>query len=327
MRRNKAAGNASSGGASLCLMNENEFRHIHEGTLATLRRTGIYFEDEEARAILGDHGAEVNSKTGVVKIPGHLVEDAIRSAPSELYMYGREAKHDFIMGGQTVNFTNFGEGITIKDMKTGEIRPTLKQDVADVSRLIDALDQIDACERPVGAHDVPQQAQPLHNLDAILTNTSKHIFNGAGNGKMVRYGIAMASAVLGGRDKFQARPFVTFNTCPISPLKISRECSEAIIEGARGGVTITVLTQALAGGTAPVTMAGTLIVHNSEVLAGITLSQLAKRGSRVIYGSSTCPLDLKTTLASVGAPECGLLNAGVATLANYYQLPSFVAGG
>jgi trimethylamine--corrinoid protein Co-methyltransferase len=83
---------------------------------------------------------------------------------------------------------------------------------------------------------------------------------------------------------------------------------------------------AMAGGSSPVTLAGTLVTHNAEVLAGITLSQLAERGSPVIYGSSTTAMDLRLASASVGSPECGLIGAAVAQMARRYLLPSFVAG-
>jgi trimethylamine--corrinoid protein Co-methyltransferase len=84
---------------------------------------------------------------------------------------------------------------------------------------------------------------------------------------------------------------------------------------------------ALAGGSSPVTLAGTLITHNAEVLSGIVLSQLTCKGSPVIYGSSTTIMDMKSTTAAVGAPELGMINAAVAKLAQYYLLPSWVAGG
>ena len=74
------------------------------------------------------------------------------------------------------------------------------------------------------------------------------------------------------------------------------------------------------------TLAGTLVTHNAEVLAGITLSQMTAKGAPVVYGSSTTAMDLRLASASVGSPECGLINAGVAQLARRYLLPSFVAG-
>jgi trimethylamine--corrinoid protein Co-methyltransferase len=83
----------------------------------------------------------------------------------------------------------------------------------------------------------------------------------------------------------------------------------------------------MAGGSAPVTLAGTMVVLNAEVLGSLVLNQLASKGAPVIYGSSTCPFDLWQTTASVGSPECGMISAGVAQLARKYALPCFAAGG
>ncbi|MEG2639813.1 MAG: trimethylamine methyltransferase family protein, partial [Clostridiales bacterium] len=92
------------------------------------------------------------------------------------------------------------------------------------------------------------------------------------------------------------------------------------------GLPVNVLSMAMSGATTPVTIAGTLVVHNAEVLAGVVLSQLANRGAPVIYGSSTTSFDLQQASAPVGSPELGICNAGVAALAQFYQLPSYVAG-
>ncbi len=112
----------------------------------------------------------------------------------------------------------------------------------------------------------------------------------------------------------------------MSPLKLVADACRIIIEGARAGIPVNVLSMAMAGGSSPVNLAGTMVTHNAEVLAGITLAQLTARGTPVIYGSSTTAMDLRFATASVGTPECGLIGAGVACLARFYLLPSWVAG-
>jgi trimethylamine--corrinoid protein Co-methyltransferase len=82
----------------------------------------------------------------------------------------------------------------------------------------------------------------------------------------------------------------------------------------------------MAGGSAPVTLAGTLVVHNAEVLAGITVAQLTEPGARVVYGSSTTAMDLRFATASVGSPEMALIGAAVAQMSKQYRLPSCIAG-
>ena len=120
---------------------------------------------------------------------------------------------------------------------------------------------------------------------------------------------------------------LSFTTCPVSPLKLIKECCEIVMESARSGMVVNILSMAMAGGTAPVSLAGTLVTHNAEVLGGITLNQLVAKGAPVIYGSSTTAMDLKLGTASVGTPECAMISGAVARLARYYALPSYVAGG
>lgn len=327
MRRNQHAGYLQSGGLSLNMFTQDELYEIHLATLDVLQHTGIYFEDEEARQILADGGAEVDNDTCIVKFPPYMVEDATRSAPGSVNLCGRTPERDYLLGNNRVGFTNFGEGIVIADINTGELRETVKKDVEDSAILVDYLDGIDVYERALGAHDVNQDLQPLHNADAFLANTTKHCFHGAGNGRLMKGAIDMAAAIVGGHDTLRERPIISFNTCPISPLKLVRDCTEIIVEGARAGVLVNVLTQALSGGSAPVTLAGTLVTHNAEVLSGIVLGQTVRKGTPMMFGSSTCPLDLRMATATVGSPECAMINAGVAALSTYYLLPSWVAGG
>jgi trimethylamine--corrinoid protein Co-methyltransferase len=167
----------------------------------------------------------------------------------------------------------------------------------------------------------------LHNAEAWLPNTSKHGFMGPGNAYLMQKITQMAAAISGGMDKLKERPIISFITCPVSPLQLVPETCEIIMEGARSGMTVNILSMAMAGGSSPVTLAGTLVDHNAEVLGGIVLSQLTSKGAKVIYGSSTTAMDLRLAAATVGSPECAVINAAVAQMATYYLLPSWVAGG
>ena len=248
-------------------------------------------------------------------------------APSKVLLAGRDPKHDLVLGENRVHFTNFSEGVKINDPYTAENRSPVKQDLADVARVIDYLDEIDFCEKAIGAHDVPQETVPLHNAEAFLTNTTKHCAFGPGNGKLLNKILEMAAVIVGGAKQLIERPIVSFTTCPVSPLKLIKECCEIIMASARNNVVCNILSMAMAGATSPATLAGTLVTHNAEILGGITLSQLTRKGAPVIYGSSTTAMDLKLAEASVGTPECALISGAVARLARYYALPSYVAGG
>jgi trimethylamine--corrinoid protein Co-methyltransferase len=326
MRRNPRAGSRKSGGFRLEVFSDDELQEIHLATLEVLGRTGVFVEDEEALTIFAEAGADVDRERRVVRLPAHLVEEAVRSAPPKVVLCGRTPDRDVVLEDGRVGFTNFGEGIQVVDPYTGELHESLKQDVADCTRIIDALPEIDVLERPLGAHDVPPDTAALHNAEAIFANTTKHATIGPLSGFCARKMIDMAAVIAGGREELRRRPLLSFLTCPVSPLKLVADCCRIIIEGVRAGVPVNVLSMAMAGGSAPVSLAGALVTHNAEVLAGITLAQLTERGAPVIYGSSTTAMDLRFASASVGSPECGMIGAGVACLARFYLLPSWVAG-
>lgn len=327
MGRNLLAGKKSNGGFSLNVFTEDECYEIHLATLEVLERTGMFVEDDRAVEVFGDHGADVDKEKKIVKLPPHMVEDAVRSAPPKVFLAGRDPKKDFVMENTRVGFTNFGEGVQVVDPDTGELRKTNKQDVANTAKVVDYLDEIDVYLRAVGAHEVPQEVAPLHNAEAFFPNTTKHCFIGPIDGFNVRKLVEMAAVIAGGKDKLKERPIMSFNTCPVSPLKLVKDACEIIMEGARNNIAVNVLSMAMAGGSTPVNMAGTLVDHNAEVLSGITLGQLTRKGTPMIYGSSTTAMDLRFGTAAVGSPECGMINAAVARLGNYYGLPTWAAGG
>lgn len=327
MKSGKMTGINPVQGFRLASFSDNEIAKIHQATLDVLEKTGIVIETEEALEVFDGAGAQVDRKTKIVKIPPQVVENAIASAPSKIVLAGRDPKHDTILEGDRVNFTNFSEGVEVVDPYSGNRRTPVKADLANTAKLVDYLSDIDVCEKAVGASDVPQAVVSLHNAEAMLTNTTKHCCVGPGDGFLLNRLVQMAAVIAGGMQNHRARPVLSFTTCPVSPLQLINECCEIIMQSAKTGSVLNILSMAMAGGTSPATLAGTLVTHNAEVLGGITLNQLVSKGAPVIYGSSTTAMDLKLGTASVGTPECAIISAAVARLARYYALPSYVAGG
>lgn len=321
------AGINSHRGIGLTLFSDDDLYVLHCATLDVLFNVGIKVTDKDAREIFLDNGAIAVPNSDIIKFPSYMVEDAIKSAPSTLLLAGRDPKNDFLVYNRSIGFTNFGEAIKVVNPHTGVAEPSSKEKLADATRICDALENIDVIERALGADDVPGEVQSIHNGEAIFNNTTKHVFMGANCGYNYKQVVKMAAAISGGMENLRQRPIYTPLACPNSPLTMNLDLAEVVIGCAEAGLPVNVISMALAGGTSPVTLAGTLICHNAEVLSGLVLNQLVRRGAPFIYGSSTTLMDLRFTTASVGAPELGMLSAGVAKLAQYYQLPSFVAGG
>lgn len=329
MKRNLHAGMRESGGLSLNILTNDELDEIHLATLETLEKTGLFVEGEDALDVLEGGGAIIDRKSKIVKIPPHVVEDAIRSTPSTLVLAGRNPKNDIVLNGSRIGFTNFGKGIFVVDSTNGKIRKTVKADVCNAAKLVDYLSDLDVYLNALTSHDVPHKHEvaQLYNAEAAFQNTTKNVFIGGGNRYIVEKLVEMAATIAGGTDELRERPIMTFVTSPVSPLKLIKECCEILMGAARFGIPMNIITMAMAGGSSPITLSGTLITHNAEVLGAIVLNQLTCKGAPVIYGSSTTAMDMKFATATVGSPECAVINAAVARLARYYSIPSLVAGG
>ncbi len=327
MSRNSHSSFTRSGSFGVDVFSQDELYAIHCATLDVLQHTGISVKSKEAQEIFAAGGAKVDPKDDIVKIPPYMVEEAVRSAPKTILLAARDPKKDYILESKRVGFVNFGEGTNVIDPVTRKYRPSKKQDVANAAKMSDYLSEMDISYRAVVAQDYPGPAQALHNAEAIFPNTSKHFFIGADGVKNARKLIDMAAVVTGGCEKLKERPLISFNVCPTSLLKLIPECTDVVIEAARAGIPVNIISMAMAGATSPVTLAGTVITHNAEVLSTIVLSQLACKGAPCIYGSSTTIMDMRKTTAPVGSPELGMISAAVAKMAQYYNLPSFVAGG
>ena len=308
-------------GLRIGVLSSADVDDIHAGTIRVLEETGVLVEDDAALDLFADGGCTVDGASHVVRIPPEVVEEALLACPHARPTSGAGESPL----GRT-RYANFDEGIFYVDPWTGERREPRKEDVAHSARLVDALPNIDSYAAAVRPRDVPAGTAAIHGCEAALLETSKSVDGEATSAWEVRVCAELGACVAGGMDELRAAETVGFGTCPVSPLQLPREASEVIVECARLGLPDTILSMALAGGSSPVGLAGTLVVHNAEVLSGIVLAQLAGPGAPVVYGSSTTAMDLRSGAAAVGTPEIALLGVAVAQLAHRYRLPSLIAG-
>lgn len=316
----------NTAGFGFQVFGDDEFERIHLATLEIMWTTGLYVGDDKAMDILEGGGAKVDRKTRIVKFPAYLVEDCIRSAPPNIVQYGRDPKHDVFLGGKRVNFCTFGQGVNIMDTD-GSVKPSMLEDVGKAALLTDAMEEVNVCERSLTAGDAPDNVAPIWEAQTVFANTAKHTVYGPGNGWRAGKIIEMAQAIVGGEEALRERPILTINCSPTSPLTLDVNCCTGIMTCARAGVPCNLISMVMAGASGPITLAGSLVTHNCEILGAIVLHQLTCKGAPVIYGCSSLMFDLRLTTTPVGSPECGLLNAAAPALAQKYMLPSFSAGG
>ncbi|MDR1797419.1 MAG: trimethylamine methyltransferase family protein [Clostridiales Family XIII bacterium] len=313
----------------LPVLSDADVAALHDATVRVLEDTGIRVESEEAAKLLASGGAAVtyDEQGAIAKIPEKLLSACIASAPKDAVFHGRPGGRDFHAGEGCTGFSPFGECVKILDPGTGEARDTTKEDLGRITRIADYFPEIAVVERACGSLDKPASVQALHNLEVMVLNTGKPIFIGAMNGVNAGLMIEMARAVCGGDEALRARPFLNFFICPVSPLALGRDCCDIAMEAGRAGVGVATIPMPLAGATAPVTLAGTVVDHNCEALSSLVLHQLAGKGAPFFYCSMSTIMDLRHMIASTGAPEHPLMGAATVRMAAYYGLPSWIGAG
>ena len=329
MRRISRSGIGTTSGFGLSSFSKDELDSIHYSTLQILQDTGVKVLSEEALEIFHGGGASIEriEDYGIVKIPSYLVEECTFWAPRTIVYDARNPNDDYVAEPNRVGFSTFGGCINVIDPYTRKLRRATKKDCGELARVCDCLDELCVAERIVNSTDVPDGTISVHNLEAILNNTGKHIFLGADSPRALEVMIELAAASVNGKEQFLKRPIFSINVCPISPLTLPSNTCEVIMDAAKLGVGIAVMPMSLSGGTSSATLAGTLVTHNAEVLSSIVLAQLTNKGVPCTYASTSTILDLRFGTSAIGSPEYGMINASIAKLAQYYRLPCWVGGG
>jgi len=315
-------------GGQYQILSQEEVERIHNASLQILKRTGIKSRQQEILQIFSDAGAEVDFEQGRVRIPPSLVEDAINKAPSKIILCGRDEKNDLILEDKKVYFGTGGAALNVLDLQTGKLRRALLQDIANIARLVDALDNIHFFIRPVVAQDIPQEFLDVNKYYAALSNTSKHVMGSAYSVKSALEVIGMAEKIIGGKEALQKRPIISFITSWMkSPLALDDSTTSILIRIAKERVPVALSSAPMAGSTSPVTLAGTLAQVNAEQLSGIVLTQLVSPGTPVLYGAIPSVADMSSMSFLCGAVELGVLNIAAAQLAHYYDIPFYAWAG
>lgn len=305
------------------ILSTDEVMRIHDASIDVLANTGVQIDDLQAREMLCEAGAVIGKTNEIIRIPEGLVHEALKKAPREFVLYGREGVQPLRLGEWDTYFTTGGYATYVYDLTTGARREVTSRDLADAVRLADALPNCDLIANlPAAPRDVPQATLDRHQWAIGLTNTNKHVLSEARGYESVKDAIAMAAAVAGSPEALRKTPIITFDVTTISPLTQDRLQTQEIIGGARNGVPVSISPGPMAGASSPVTLAGTMVQANAEFLSGLVISQVASPGAPVIYACWARHLDQKTANVSMGTPEFALLRVCQAQLGRHYGLPT-----
>jgi len=310
---------------TLRVLSDEQVRDIHYATLEILGQIGVDMQDPQGRQLLLQAGAWESN--GRIRIPENMLTDAIASAPSRIPMYDRLGNLSMPLELGKVFFGMGSDTIFTMDVNTGERRQALAQDVEDIARLGDALENFDFVMSMGVPSDAPVKDTFLHGFIRMIRGSAKPNVYTAQDRKDMEDIYRIAVAVAGGEQALREKPFLLLYAEPISPLLINEESLQKIIFCAEKGIPSAYIPSPNTGGGGPITLAGAIAVGNAECLVGLIISQLVRPGAPFLYGMNTAALDMKTTIVSYGSPEWSLGMAAWTELARTYNLPVWGYGG
>ncbi len=307
---------------SLNILSNADIQQLHDATLEVIETVGVRFPSQKALDILASHGARVDQAKMVAYIPAPVIEKAMAQAPSAYTLAAMDPALDLSLDGNHSYLATDGCGVEIVDPFTGELRRSTKQDVADIARVADYMEEISFHWVPLSAQDCPPESRSLHELEAIWNVSGKHVQTETiVTEPEMHAAIEMASLLVGGREELRKRPVLSITQCTTSPLGQDGGSLEAGLVAAQAGLPVGFMTMASAASTGPVTLAGTLVVGNAEVLAALALLQLAYPGCPVYYAAAQTATDLRTGAYTGGGPADFLFGAATNLLADFYNIP------
>jgi trimethylamine--corrinoid protein Co-methyltransferase len=307
------------------VLSEDEVYDVHLATLDVLKNVGSVVRNEEAVSLLKRAGCTVNGD--LVRVPSHIVEKAIMTAPKTIIIFDRDGERALEVERGKVYF---GTGPTTPftiDMYTHERRQTVVHDVEIHTKVADALGNMDFV-MPLGSvSDVPRDVSDLYEFKATVTNTKKPIPFITWNVEGLKAILEMCSLIAGGMQNLRERPFILSFTQPISPLQHDNLEVEKMLYSANLGIPVVQYSGITMGGTGPQSIYGAVVQGNAEVLMDLVMTQLKREGAPFIIGISAMPMNMSNGLTIYGSPEYYLAMSAHTQVCQYYGIPTWGTAG
>ncbi len=311
----------------LKVLTDSQVDDIHEATLKILGHTGVRFDSEQCRQRLIKAGAAAHpTKKNVLTFSRSVIEETIKRIPKYGNYCARDPKNDVVFDGEHQYAHCLGGNPCMLDLETGESRMSTLDDVGKVTRIMDALPNCHTISNLVVATDVPPQLLVVKTQEAMMNNTSKVLSGYALNVETVDALVKMWSCVTGGVEELRKRPLFSVYASPSSPLTYDEHAADVMLRGAEYGAPVDLVPCPIAGGTAPITLAGGLAQQNAELLAGVVLVQTVDDKLPIQYSGRLSVMDLRSGKNVWGVPEMALVSAATVQIAHKYNMIADVYG-
>ena len=340
------------GRLKLEILSAEDLDRIDKASVSILAGYGVAFSDCSAALQLFEaNGCSVDG--GRVRIPEAVLREALDRLPDRNtithFVAGHGISNEIGLKQGESHFGLIGNAYYIYDYKKGESRNCVEADQPQKLLVHDSLSDIefDCCNLFYASERDGSHGNPSSRVESASAYLHDWVIGRSGldvNGipmahprvtedqhRLALLGLAVISGSGTRTEDLIAKNDSTMVWCnPISPLQYHPGEAENIINVARSDRRfrmVMISPEVMLGATGPVTIAGALVQHTAEVLAGTVLAQLANPGTPVLFGCVSAPMDLRNAEISQGNFETAMINGAAVQIADMYGMPSRIAPG
>ncbi|KPL23939.1 MAG: hypothetical protein AMJ75_04995 [Phycisphaerae bacterium SM1_79] len=283
---------------------------------------GAEINNEQVLSILSSHGAKIDRQKHRVFLTDKIIDEALKTVPTSFKLYDVLGNQTHHLCEDNVYFTPGSTALNILDYHTEQMRKPTTEDYISYAKIVSQLENIASQSTGLIPSDVPPEISDSYRLLLSLLYCEKPVVTGAFTIESFETMKNMQLAVRGTERELREKPLTIFSICPTSPLKWSNTTSQNLVDCAKYCIPVEFIAMPLSGFVAPVTLVGTLIQHTAETISGIVISQLANRGTPILYGGSPAVFDVRYETTPMGAIETMMIDCACNEIGKYLNFPT-----
>ena len=304
----------------LQFLDASQLHALDEAVRTVLAEVGVRVDYPPAWDVFSAAGCPVDRDCRIVRIPADVLQRALDAAPHEFTLHAPIPEHDVWVTLDDVYTVAGSSALHVLDLD-GRRRPAAQQDLADLTRLIDALPQAHIMHAMVVPQELPQVGFDRRLFATILPNTTRHYYSQGAGGSSIADQVEMAAVLQGSTEAVRAAPRFSLVVCFISPLVHGTDPVQEMMACAEFGIPLWLEPTNMMGATAPLSVAGSVVEHTASALAGLVLVQLLHPGHPCILATASGSMNMHKGSYVGASPEAVLAHCATAQLAHFYGLP------
>ncbi len=308
---------------TLNVLSDELIGEILEEAMSVLAETGIEIRGEALRQRLIDHGLKTDDTSKRVLFPQEVVSKAIESAPKSFTLFNRDGEPHAEIGGNNVHYVPGSSGLKIQDHRSGETRLANSTDFIEYARVCDGLEHIAYLATAFSTNeDIESHVSDAWRLYMSFITSKKPVVTGAFSEHGVPRMVEMQQIFRRDLAELIEKPMCIFTITATGNFRYGEDSCQNLLDCIGAGIPVEIVPVTLMGLIAPVTPVGALVFHCVDVLTGLTIAQIIRPGTPVLFGGAPATFHMKAASSPMAAIEAQHLNVAYVAIAKSLGLPS-----